>query len=69
MMRKVGCLGNLAELLVGFLVGSVHKVDFLGWLRKKSTSVFGLQVIIGRSLCVSGPFILQLSCGIISKLA
>ena len=61
-MGKVGCLVNLTTLLVGFLGGSVLKVDITGAVKKKrATSGFGLQVILGGSICVSGPFTLQLN--------
>ena len=47
-MRKVGCLVNMAALLVGFLGVSVLKVDISGSVKKKIlTSGFGLQVMIG----------------------
>ena len=34
-MRKIGCLVNMAVLLVGFLVGSVINVDSTGVVKKK----------------------------------
>ena len=69
-MGKVGCLVNLAALLVGFLGGSVPKVDLAGEVEKKrATSGFGLQVMLVGSLCVLVPCTLQLSCGTRSKLA
>ena len=34
-MRKVGCIVNLAALIVGFLGGSVMKVDVVGGVKKK----------------------------------
>ena len=68
-MRKAGYLVNLAALLVGFLGGSVLEVDLDGVVKKKrATSGFGLQVMIGGSICVSGTFKLKLSCGTISKI-
>ena len=69
-MGKVGCLVYIVALLVGFLGGSVLKVDLSGSVKKKrATSGFGLKLILRRSLCVSGPCTLQLSCGIISGIA
>ena len=70
LMRKVGCLVNLEELLLIFLGGSVMKVELAGVVKKKrATSVFGLQVMLGGSICVSCPCTLQLYCGTISELA
>ena len=55
-MGKFGCLVNMAALLLGCLGGSVLKVYLAGVVKKKRvTSCFGLKVIIGGSLCVSGP--------------
>ena len=34
-MRKVGCLVNVAALLVGLLGGSFLKVDLVGVVKKK----------------------------------
>ena len=34
-MRKVGCLVNMAALIVGFLVGLVLKVDLAGVVKQK----------------------------------
>ena len=69
-MGKVGCLVDLEALLVGFLVGSVPKVDLAGALKKKrAASGFGLHVMLVRYLCVSGTCTLQISCGTSSKLA
>ena len=69
-MRKVVCLVNLAALLVGFLGSSVLKVDIYGVVNKKrATSGFGLQVMLGGSICVSGPCTLQIYGGNISKIA
>ena len=46
------------------------KVDLAGAVKKKSvTSSFGLKVMIGGSLCVSGPCKLHISCGTRSNLA
>ena len=57
-------------LLVGFIGGSVMKVDLSGAVKNKSmTSGFGLKVMLGGSLCVSDPCVLQLSYGDMSKLA
>ena len=68
-MGKVGCLVNLASLLVGCLGNSVLKVDIYGVVKKKmETSGFGLKEMLGGSLRVSGPFILQISCGTRSNL-
>ena len=61
---KVGCLVGMSERIVGCLGGSVLKVDITGVVKKnRVTSGFGFKVIIGVSLCVSGPYTLQLSCG------
>ena len=49
---KFGCLINVPEILVGCLGGSVMKVDLYGEVEKKSTSGFGLQVMIRGYLCV-----------------
>ena len=68
-----GCLVGIAALLVSLLGVSVLKVDLDGVAKKKRiwvvTSCFGFQVMLGGSLCVSGPFKLQISCGIISKIS
>ena len=69
-MRKFDCLVNMAALLVGFLGGSVMKVDLAGVVKKKrATSGFGLKVMLGGSLCVSGPCMMQISCRAIYNLA
>ena len=69
-MIKVVCHINMEAVIVGFLGGSVMKVGIYGVVKKKrETSGFGLQVMLGGSLCVSGPCILQLYCGTTSKLA
>ena len=69
MIGRVGCLLNMASLLVSFLVGSVPKVDIYGPVKKKRvTSGFGFQVMLGGSLFVSGPCSLQRSCVNISKI-
>ena len=52
MIGKFGCLINVPEILVGCLGGSVMKVDLYGEVEKKSTSGFGLQVMIRGYLCV-----------------
>ena len=63
MMRKFGCLVNLAVILVGFLGGSVLKVDLAGVAKKKRvTSGFVFKVMLGGYLCVSGTCTLQLYC-------
>ena len=68
-MRKFDCLVNMAALLVGFLGGSVMKVDLAVVVKKKrATSGFGLQVMLGGSLCVSGTCTLKLYCGNLSKI-
>ena len=69
-MGKFGCIVNLVTLFVRFLGGSVPNVDLDGALNKKRvTSGFGLQVMLGGSLCVLGPRTLQLSYGTRFKLA
>ena len=46
------------------------KVDITGAVKKKwVTSGFGLKVMLGRSLCVSGPCKLQITFGNRSKVA
>ena len=63
MVAKVVFIVNLAELIVGCLEGSVLKVDLAGAVNTKGeTSGFGSQVILGGSLCLSGPCEFQLSC-------
>ena len=58
-LGKVGCLVNLVALLVGFIGGSVMKVDISGAVKNKSmTSGFGLKVMLGGSLFVSGHSVL-----------
>ena len=52
------------------MVGSVIKFDLTGAVKKKRvTSVFGLKVVLGESLCVSGSCIFRISCGTIFKLS
>ena len=69
-MGKVGCIVYLAAFIVSCLGGSVLKVDLAGVVKKKrATSGFRLNVMIGGSLCVSGTCTLQLSFGSISKIA
>ena len=49
----------MSERIVGCLGGSIFKVDITGLVKKdRVTSGFGFQVIIGVSLCVSGPYTL-----------
>ena len=70
MVGKVGCIIFLVALLVGCLGGLGIKVDLDGIAKKKwVTSGFGFKVILGGSLCVSGPCIFHLSCLTISKVA
>ena len=70
MLGKVGCLVNMEALLVGYLGGSVLKVDIAGAANKQSlTSGFGLLVMLGVYIFVSVPCTFQLFCGIITKLA
>ena len=69
-MGNVGCLVGLAELILGCIVLSVLKVDLSGVVNKsRVTSCFGLQVVLGGSLCVSVPCTLHLSCGTCYKLS
>ena len=70
MVVKVGCLVYLVALLLGFLGFSFMKVDIYGAVKKRRvTSVFGLKLIIGSYLIVSGTLTLQIYYGTISKLA
>ena len=70
MVVKVGCIVYMEALLVGCLGGSVLKVDLAVMMKtKRVTSVFGLKVMLGGSLCVSGPSTLQISCGNIYRIA
>ena len=70
MVGKVVFIVYLASFLMIFPAGSVLKVDLSGTAKKKrATSVFGFKVMLGGSICVSGPFTLKISCGTISKLA
>ena len=63
-MGKVGCLVGWAELLVGCLGDSVLTVNIAGVVKKMwVTSGLILQVILVGSICVSGPFKFNLSCG------
>ena len=67
---KVGCLVNLEALLVFFLVGSVPKVGLARELNKKrATSGFGFQAMLGGSICVSGPCTLHIYCETRYKIA
>ena len=69
-MIKVGCLVNMADLLVGFLGGSAPKADISGTVKKKrATSGFGLKVILRGYICVSGPCTFNLSSGYISNIS
>ena len=67
MRSEVGHLVRLAALLVGCVVGSSLKVDLYGVVKKNislvATSCFVFQVMLGRYICVTGPYILQLYCG------
>ena len=59
MVGKVLCLVHLAALLVG----SVMKVDLTGVVNKiRADLYFGLQVMLGFSLCVSALCALNISC-------
>ena len=70
MVGKIGCILYLGALILGFLGGSVLKVDLSGLAKKRrANSGFLLKVMIGGSLCVSGPCTLKISCGNISRLA
>ena len=52
MMRKFGCLVNLAVILVGFLGGSVLKVDLAGAVNEKGNFRFWIESDAWRvSLC------------------
>ena len=68
-MVKVGCILNIAALLVDCLGGSVLKVDTAGAVNKKDNFRFWIISNAWRVFFVSGPCILQLSCGTISKIA
>ena len=69
-MGNVGCLVYLTANHVGCLGGPVMKVDFAGAVKTKMvTSGYVMQVIFEGYLCVSGPCVLQLSCGNIPKIA
>ena len=49
----------MSERIVGCLGGSVLSFDITGVVNKNRVTLgFGFQVIIGVSLCVSGPYIL-----------
>ena len=70
MVGNVVCIVYLAALLVVCLGGSVLKVYLDGVVKKKrATSGFVFKVMIQGYLCVSGPCVLQLSCGNIPKIA
>ena len=63
----------MKETVLGYLRGSLTKVDMDGMLKKNkiwvATLGFGLQVMLEVPLCVSGAFAVNLSCGTWSKLA
>ena len=70
MVGMVRCLVFMQALLVGFLGGSVLKLDIAEGLGEKGvTKGFGFKVMLQGYLCVSGPCILQLSCETIPKIA
>ena len=56
-MEKFLCLVNTAALLVGFLGGSVLKVDISGEVKKK-----GRLQVLDCKCCVSGPCKFQILC-------
>ena len=63
-MVNIGCLVGQAELLVLYLGGPVLTVDMDGAMKKiRVTSGFRLQVMILRSLGVSGTCKLNIYCG------
>ena len=70
-MGEVGFIVGLEALLVVCLWGSVPKIDLDGVTKKNSnwvvTSVFGLKVMLGGSVFISGPCTLNLSYGTWSK--
>ena len=69
-MGKVVCLLNIEALVVFLLGGSVLNFDLARAVKKKKkTSGFGLQVILGGSICVSGPCTFQVSCGTRSSIS
>ena len=52
-MDEVVCLVSLTELLVGYLGGSVLKVDLSGVVKKnRKNSGFGLKVTLEGYLCI-----------------
>ena len=52
------CILSMAAPLVGFLGVSIMRVDLGGLVKKnRVTSSFGLQLMIGGFICVSGPCI------------
>ena len=56
---KEGFIVGMSERIVGCLGGSVLSFDITGVVNKNRVTLgFGFQVIIGVSLCVSGPYIL-----------
>ena len=64
MVGNVGCIVYIAALLVGFLGGSVLKLDIAEVLGEKEvTKGFGFKVLLRGSLCVSGPCTLHIYCG------
>ena len=63
-MGKVSCLVILAALFVGFIGGSVLKVDLVGAVINNGvTSGFGLKVMLLGYLSGLGPYTLKISCG------
>ena len=69
MASKVIFIVYITALLVVSLGGSVLKVDLAGAVKKSLTSGFGLNVMLGGSIYVTGPCIVQLACGTIYNLA
>ena len=70
MVGKVIFLLYMVSFIVGFLGGSVMKVDIAGVVEKKrATSGFGSKVMLGGSIYFSGTWKLQLYCGTIFKLS
>ena len=60
----------MVALVVGFLGGSFMEFDLAMVVKKRRAALgFVLQVILGESICVSGPCTFQISCGTISKIA
>ena len=65
-----GCMScTCGGISCRFPGGLIFKVDIAEAEKKKwVTSGFGLKVMLGGSLFVSGQCILQISCGTISKI-